>query len=545
MADMLNTSLSALVSYQQALTTTSHNISNANTEGYSRQRVDFSTRIPDLSGVGAIGSGVQIEAIRRVFDQSINDQVQGGTASYNQQDTIYVLSAQVQTLLSDSNTGLDSAMSQFFNTLQGVVNDPSSQSARRVLLDDARALVNRFNDLDSQFTALDQTLNTQVRTSVNDINGLTSRIAALNGDISRALTQAGNSPPNDLMDQRDQALVALNKLVRVSTSGQGDGSLNVYTGSGQPLVLAGVASTLSVAAGEFNPLQARVMIQGNVDLTDSLQGGVLGGTLAFRRDVLDPVRGQLGLIGRSLADQFNTQHRLGGDLTGQPGGDFFTVPAPRSQPSSENSGTATVSTGIADLAQITGRDYRLRYDGSSWRLFSQPDEQPVIMAGAGTAASPFTAEGLSITVSAGAQAGDEFQLLPAATVPGGLQLAISDPVRIAAAASGGAVGDNRNALALAAVENRKTLIGGTASLQDQMRSMLSQVASSTRQAEVNRQSQSMLLDQATSRRDSVSGVNLDEEASNLMRFQQAYQAAAQAISVSNTIFETMISAFRS
>lgn len=545
MADMLNTSLSALVSYQQALTTTSHNISNANTEGYSRQRVDFSTRIPDLSGVGAIGSGVQIEAIRRVFDQSINDQVQGGTASYNQQDTIYVLSAQVQTLLSDSNTGLDSAMSQFFNTLQGVVNDPSSQSARRVLLDDARALVNRFNDLDSQFTALDQTLNTQVRTSVNDINGLTSRIAALNGDISRALTQAGNSPPNDLMDQRDQALVALNKLVRVSTSGQGDGSLNVYTGSGQPLVLAGVASTLSVAAGEFNPLQARVMIQGNVDLTDSLQGGVLGGTLAFRRDVLDPVRGQLGLIGRSLADQFNTQHRLGGDLTGQPGGDFFTVPAPRSQPSSENSGTATVSTGIADLAQITGRDYRLRYDGSSWRLFSQPDEQPVIMAGAGTAASPFTAEGLSITVSAGAQAGDEFQLLPAATVPGGLQLAISDPVRIAAAASGGAVGDNRNALALAAVENRKTLIGGTASLQDQMRSMLSQVASSTRQAEVNRQSQSMLLDQATSRRDSVSGVNLDEEAANLMRFQQAYQAAAQAISVSNTIFETMISAFRS
>jgi len=545
MADMLNTSLSALVSYQQALTTTSHNISNANTEGYSRQRVDFSTRIPDLSGVGAIGSGVQTEAIRRVFDQSINDQVQGGTASYNQQDTIYVLSAQVQTLLSDSNTGLDSAMSQFFNTLQGVVNDPSSQSARRVLLDDARALVNRFNDLDSQFTALDQTLNTQVRTSVNDINGLTSRIAALNGDISRALTQAGNSPPNDLMDQRDQALVALNKLVRVSTSGQGDGSLNVYTGSGQPLVLAGVASTLSVAAGEFNPLQARVMIQGNVDLTDSLQGGVLGGTLAFRRDVLDPVRGQLGLIGRSLADQFNTQHRLGGDLTGQPGGDFFTVPAPRSQPSSENSGTATVSTGIADLAQITGRDYRLRYDGSSWRLFSQPDEQPVIMAGAGTAASPFTAEGLSITVSAGAQAGDEFQLLPAATVPGGLQLAISDPVRIAAAASGGAVGDNRNALALAAVENRKTLIGGTASLQDQMRSMLSQVASSTRQAEVNRQSQSMLLDQATSRRDSVSGVNLDEEAANLMRFQQAYQAAAQAISVSNTIFETMISAFRS
>lgn len=545
MADMLNTSLSALVSYQQALTTTSHNISNANTEGYSRQRVDFSTRIPDLSGVGAIGSGVQTEAIRRVFDQSINDQVQGGTASYNQQDTIYVLSAQVQTLLSDSNTGLDSAMSQFFNTLQGVVNDPSSQSARRVLLDDARALVNRFNDLDSQFTALDQTLNTQVRTSVNDINGLTSRIAALNGDISRALTQAGNSPPNDLMDQRDQALVALNKLVRVSTSGQGDGSLNVYTGSGQPLVLAGVASTLSVAAGEFNPLQARVMIQGNVDLTDSLQGGVLGGTLAFRRDVLDPVRGQLGLIGRSLADQFNTQHRLGGDLTGQPGGDFFTVPAPRSQPSSENSGTATVSTGIADLAQITGRDYRLRYDGSSWRLFSQPDEQPVIMAGAGTAASPFTAEGLSITVSAGAQAGDEFQLLPAATVPGGLQLAISDPVHIAAAASGGAVGDNRNALALAAVENRKTLIGGTASLQDQMRSMLSQVASSTRQAEVNRQSQSMLLDQATSRRDSVSGVNLDEEAANLMRFQQAYQAAAQAISVSNTIFETMISAFRS
>lgn len=544
MADMLNTSLSALVSYQQALTTTSHNISNANTEGYSRQRVDFSTRIPEFSGVGSIGSGVQTEAIRRVFDQSVNDQMQGSTASYNQQDTVYVLSAQVQTLLSDSNTGLDSAMSQFFNTLQGVVNDPSSQSARRVLLDDAKALVNRFNDLDSQFTGLDQTLNTQVRTSVNDINGLTSRIASLNSDISRALALGGNSPPNDLMDQRDQTLVALNKLVRVTTSGQGDGSLNVFTGSGQPLVLAGVSSTLSVAAGEFNPLQSRVMIQGNVDLTDSLQGGILGGTLAFRRDVLDPVRGQLGLIGRSLADQFNTQHRLGSDLTGQPGGDFFTVAPPRSQPSTENGGSATVTTSIADLSQISGRDYRLRYDGSNWRLYSQPDEQPVAMAGAGTAASPFTAEGLSITVTAGAQAGDEFQLLPTAAVPGALRLAISDPVRIAAAASGGAVGDNRNAQALAGIEDSKTLIGGTASLQDQMRTMLSKVASSTRQAEVNRQSQSMLLEQATSRRDSVSGVNLDEEAANLMRFQQAYQAAAQAINVSNTIFETMLSAVR-
>lgn len=538
MTGMLNTSLSALRSYQQALTTTSSNISNANTEGYSRQRVDLQSLQSQRTGIGDIGTGVQVSRIQRYFDQAVTDQLRSTTASFNQQDTVYTLATQLQSLLTDVNTGVDGAISNFFNSLQGVANDPSSLAARRVFLDDAKALTVRFNDLDAQFNSLNTTVNTQIGSAVSDINQLSRRIA----DLNTSITNTGAAPSSELLDERDQALVSLNKLIKVSTSPNSDGSVNVYVGNGEPLVFGSTQIEMKQQLGEFNPLEARLSV-GNRDVTDELSGGTLGGSLDFRNNLLRTARSELSMIGYTLATQFNAQNKAGRDLLGDTGGDLFALAGPQVVPNSSNGGTGSVALAIdsATAGDLTGQDYLVRIIGGQPRLFALPGETAVALTGT----SPFTVEGLNITVSGTPAEGDEFLLQPSANVSSQLKLLVTDPARIAAAADDGSPfgrGDNRNALAMVGIETSKILANGTVSLRDQLRGLLSDIAATTRQADVGRQSQSTLLDQATARRDNVSGVNLDEEAANLLRFQQSYQAAAQAIQVANSLFDTLLGA---
>lgn len=629
MGDMLTNALSALNSYQRALSTTSHNIANAQTEGYSRQRVDFSTRVPQNFGFGTIGSGVQVDAVRRTLDQFAVQQLRSSTADFNQLDTFNQLASRVDNVLADPATGVSAALSQFFNSLQDVIDDPASLPARQVFLSEAETLVSRFNGLDSQLDDLETEVNSRVRASVDEINGLTSRIADLNRSITNALGQTGGAPPNDLLDKRDQALVELNKLVKVSVVDQGGGSLSVFIASGDALVLDERAFNLAATQSAFDPTRLELSLNtasGPAEVTDLVNGGSLGGALQFREEVLDPVRSQLGRVGAALGLTFNEQHQAGMDLNGNLGGDFFTVPEPQTLTSRFNTGTASVSTTIDDLAGLTSDDYRLRFDGASWTLFNDSSGAPVTMTGTGTVADPFVADGLSMVVAGAAVDGDEFLIRPTAPVPGGLAVAIDDPAAIAAAAptrtvadldnlgdasisagetfdasdplllttstiefltptsyqingSGsfayapgadidingtrvvingtpvagdqfvieantGGIGDNRNALLLADIERRDLLVGGTTDIQDATVNLLGEVAVATRTSEINRDSQEILLQQNIARRESVSGVNLDEEAADLLRFQQAYQAAAQAVSISNSIFQTMLDAFR-
>lgn len=544
MADLMSNALSALTSYQTALTTTSHNIANASTKGYSVQRVDFGTRTPVQTGVGSIGNGVQTLDVKRLYDQGVVEQLRTSTASYNQQNTLSTLGAQVQSLLTDNGSGLNTAMTKFFNSVQDVANAPGALAPRQVLVSDGQALASRFQDISSQLDSIDQSLNTTVSSTVSDINTLTQRIAGLNNSISNAMNQGANNTPNDLLDQRDQALLELNKLVKVSTSANTDGSLNVFIGNGQALVLSAKSQDLQVVQNQFNPRQSEIAL-GNMNVTDNITGGTLGGTLSFRHDVLQPARQQLGLVATSLVQVFNAQHLQGVDLAGNPGGNFFTPVVPNVQTSNANQGSAAVSLSIGNLSQLNGNDLKLRMTSGGWQLLDTVSGQPVTMTGTGTAASPFQANGLSFTVSGSAQPGDEFILQPTAQVASQMSMALTDPAKIAAGLNDGhgGAGDNRNMLALAKVDSGKVLGNGTTSIGDTLNNLIGSVASRTRLAQNSADSQNMLLQQASTQRDAVSGVNLDEEAANLMRFQQAYQAAARAVSVSNTIFQSMLSAF--
>lgn len=637
MADLLNLGTSALLSIQQAITTTGHNISNANTEGFSRQRVNLGTTPAQFRGGNYIGTGVAVDSVERFYDQFLTADVRSRTSSQSGFQTTYDLASRLDGLLADPAVGLGPVLGDFFNSVQDVANNPGSLPERQVLVGEAQSLANRFHYLDSAFRDLDTELNARIESSVGEINALSVSIADLNKQIVSATAIAQGQSPNDLLDARDSLINQLSEKISVSTVTQSDGAVNVTIGNGQALVVGFTAQQLQTAD---DPLDSSQVIVGTggpggrvTDLSRFFGGGELGALLDFREQQLDPARNQLGLVATGISATFNEQHRLGVDLNGQPGGDFFLPLEATTAASPGNSGSSSVTATISDATALTADDYSVRYDGAQWTLTN-------LTTGAGqTGAGPFNIDGLTVNVSGAPTNGDNFVIQPTRQAATLFSVVLNGPDDFAAASplrsqealtnigsgtidnldvadvsglpfagpvnltfnpnalgagipgfdvtgiaggplaydpatqSNGATlslpgfdlevsgapqagdvltvennsngsGDNRNALGLSALQSSRDLLGGTASYQDAYGSLVADIAVQTRQAETGSATENVLLAQAIGARESVSGVNLDEEAANLIRFQQAYQAAAQMISVADELFQTLLNATR-
>jgi flagellar hook-associated protein 1 FlgK len=541
---LLGIATSGLTAFQRSLTTTGHNISNVNTEGYSRQRVDLTERPPQFTGAGFLGNGVDIASVTRSYDNFLNNQVRISTSTHAELDVYHSMSAQVDNILADKDAGLSSSLQAFFNAVQGVANDPTSIAARRVMLTEGETLAKRFNTLDSRMNELRGQTNQGLAESVDEMNNLASGIAALNERIVVALGQSGGKqPPNDLLDQRNLLLEKLSKQVDTRAIELDDGSLSVFIGTGQTLVMGSYASSLKLQDSAYDPNRKDIALSvggsGSVVITDNLSGGQVDGLLNFASRVLDPTQNDLGRIAAGLAVQFNAQHRLGYGLDGDTGLDFFAAPSVSVLGRSGNAGVITAS--FADVNQLTASDYRIdRSAGGA--VVTDLHTNTVTTYTSAT----FTHEGLAFDVSAAA-VGDSFLVQPTRRVAGELTLTLTDSRQIAASASDtatGTVGDNGNVRALAALQTGRNLLNGKASYQDAYSAIVGDVGSLTKAAEVNSTAQKNLLDHAIQARDSVSGVNLDEEAANLIKFQQSYQAAAQLITVVNSTFDALIGAIR-
>jgi flagellar hook-associated protein 1 FlgK len=548
--DMLSTAVSGLLAFQRNLSTIGHNISNVNTEGYSRQSVDMSARTPIQSANGFIGTGVDIDSVRRVYDQFLFDQVTSRSSSYHQLDTLQTMASSIDDLLGSEDAGLSPVLQNFFNALQDVSNDPTSIPARQVLISQGETLANRFQSLDQRFTDMRDLTNNQLDSMTSEINGLASSIAELNASIVLDTGATAGQPPNDLLDKRDVLLNQLSELVSVSTVDNNDGSVNVFVGNGQTLVLGTDASTLATTRSEYDQSQLEISITGsggNIPISDQLSGGKLGGLLQFRDQILDPAQNSLGRIAISLADTFNTQHQLGDDINGNPGGLFFNSIVTSSptvfSSSNNNPASGTVSVSISDTNFIQASDYRLDYDGANFSL-TRISDNTIVDSGFTVGDLPRTvaSDGISVSLAGSVAAGDSFLIRPVRNGADDINVTLSDPSQIAAAASGSALGDNSNALALVALQSQKVMGGGSETFSSAYSKLVSTVGARTSEAKVNAKAQDALLTRAVESQQAVSGVNLDEEAANLLKFQQAYQAAAQVISASNSIFQTLLNA---
>lgn len=712
--------ISGLNAAQAGLVTTGHNISNANTPGFHRQQAVQMTNIPQFTGAGFLGQGVQVDTVKRIYNEFLDKQVSDSQTKVSYYESYNAQVTQIDNLLADANSGLSPALQDFFSAVNDVASTPASVPSRQAMLSSAQAMLTRFQGLSTRMTEMRDSVNSQIRTSVDAVNSFAQQIADLNQRIAYATSASpSKQPANDLLDQREQLVSELNKVVQTSVVKQDDGSYNVFIGSGQPLVVGQSIMQLSAVQSNLDPERLEVgLVAGNSSVTlgsNILQGGTLSGLLAYRSQTLDMAQNALGRVAIGLAQTFNDQHKLGQDLKGNLGQDFFTVPVPKVISKLGNAAALTAAVTINDVGKLTVEDYNLQFNGGVWGLSKVSNGAAVTMTGTGTAADPFVADGLSIVIGGVPAAGNGFQIQPTRNGSRDLAVAISDtsdiaagaPVTSAATLAGntgngkisppvvnsfndqvtitvngagtaynvvdnttgatlaanvvglpgaisfngwsatiagaganstfvvsnlntsktagagaisvtspmapnaqlhmpdpnlknpvtitfttattfsvaGAVtgtpivglnytagspisyngwtvnitgspaagdtftigpnpsgnADNRNALLLAALQSKNTLASGTATYQGTYSQMVSAVGNKANEAQVNGKANDNLLAQATIAQQSMSGVNLDEEAANLVRYQQAYQASGKMIQIASTLFDTLIS----
>ena len=543
MASIYDVGSSALTSMQRAIATTGHNIANVNTEGYSRQEVVLGTRSPEKVGQVEIGTGVEVSNIRRAHDSFLMRDVQtrSGSNGYFQ---LYAKTAQnVDSLLADPSTGIAPAMNKFFAAMEAVAANPSSSPERQVLLSEAEMLTQRFNYVDTRLSEFATELNTRMANMTDDINALASDIAQLNASIVSLNSARG--VPNDLLDQRDQAITDLSKLIGVQTAKQDDGAINVSIGKGQRLVIGNSAEQLRMvlpAAGDGpSRLFLSVPSGAESEVTSKLTGGELGGVLDAGAKLINKARREVGLLALGMTETFNRQHSQGSDLNGDQGEAFFQNLEAAVTGSRDNSGLVAVTANVTQEQNLTGDGYSIRYEEAGIRLTNLSSGETRLVD-AGVLELP----GFNINVpeQADGVVGDIFFVEPTLGAASSMSLALTDPSKIAAANEGSAVGDNRNMLSLIELRDVKTLRAGTQSYTSLYGTTLSGIAVETRSAISNAETEQTLLRSAEDRLEGLRGVNLDEEATNLIRYQQAYQAAAQVISVANDIFDTLLMAAR-
>lgn len=574
MASTLSIGTSGLLAAQGGLSTTSHNISNVNTDGYSRQRIEQGTRIPEYNGGFYLGTGTEITAVERMYDSFLADQVRLFTSQEQQFSTFTTFSKQVDDLLGSQELSLSSGLDSFFDSVQAVADDPTSIPARQVMLSEAGTLTERFNTLDSQLRSFNDQINTNLSATVKDINSLTASIAEMNQAIAEA-DGAPGVPPNDLLDKRDQLINQLSKLVTVSTVEQSNGSVNVFIGTGQPIVVGNTSTQLSTFADPSDTTRLLVGLGPNqVNVTQQLSGGQIGGLISVRRDIIDPTRNEIDALAAGLINVFNEQHQIGITLDGNAGGNFFE-PGDATLPLTQNAGSIRVAISdprdIAIAFPVSVASSPLNAGTGSLKIDAIDGSAAGFNATSTLAANlsfsydtvnkhydiSYNGESATLNYDPALDSGKSFDLsslgfssdLPLTITLSGTP-ASAESFTLSNSVNGGsftAVGDNRNALALAELQVSKTLdpVAGTPtrSFGDAYGSLVANVATKTKQAEASQETQKSLLDQTTKRFDQVSGVNLDEEAANLIKYQQSYQAAAQIITVSNTIFDTLLSSF--
>ncbi|OIJ44365.1 flagellar hook-associated protein FlgK [Massilia timonae] len=652
MSSLLAIGKTGLYAAQAALSTTGHNITNANVAGYSRQVVVQATAAALNTGVGFMGTGTQIAQIKRYSDDFLNTQVRNAQAGSSGLESYYSQIKQIDNLLADTTSGLTPATQSFFKGVQDMAANRASVPSRQAMLSNAESLATRLNGLDARLGEIREGVNSEIESSVTAINTYAQQIAKLNEQIGN-YASSPQRPPNDLLDQRDQLVLELNKYVKATVLPGDNNSLTVSIGNGQPLVVGQDSFQLATMQSptDLTRLEVGYQVGNKVSVLPdgALPGGKLGGVLDFRSNTLDKAQSQLGKIAIGLAFEFNRQHELGLDQNGEPGKAFFNE-APAYVGKSVNSSplsTSELTAKVVDPSKLTDNDYEVKFSEGRYHVLSLPDRTSVgSVEPDADGNATFEVGGVEMTFSKSAREGDTFLVRPTINGAADFKVLATDVSQIAAAApvlsnepstntgsgkiseikvdsefldtppalpitltfnkgadgaadtltgfpagetvykvddkgnktpitgdvvfengatysfggisvtmtgapGGGdkfeiadnssGVGDTRNIAALGELQTKNIFNGGTATIQSSYAQMVSEVGNKTREVQINASANNALLAQAQGAQADVAGVNLDEEATNLIKYQQAYQAASKVMQIAGTIFDSLLS----
>ena len=558
----LNTALKALQVQKKSLDVTGHNIANANTEGYSRQRAVQSSTAPyhtvgmgTPTGAGQVGTGVEITEITRMRDQFLDAQINEETQSQGYWDKRYEGLHRIELIFNEpSDSSLGTIMNQFWSSLQDLSNNPEDPAVRETVKQTGLTLADTFHSLNNQLTDYQGALNDDVSTMVDEVNSIASRLADLNIQIVELKGSGKN--PNDLLDKRSMLLEDLNKIVNVQSREDERGNLNVSLG--------GVALVSDDRVHEIEYDNDVVSfketgIEAKIDKNEA--GGELGGIIDIRDKDINNYLGRLNQLAETFTEEFNTVHQAGYDYNGNIGEDFFvgdstgTINAETINISNDiiNDVNKIAAGGLVyDSDVVTINDIQNNLDGHTYEFkvrenttdlnikfnyeIIERDETGALVG------PPYTGGEYTVTQFNNSEEIDTNSLGVAYTLNGRLDFKLNgagDFEQI----PGTGNGDNATKLA-DVIKEKKVFDSGNSTMLNYYKSTIASIGVEGQRANQMVNNQSVLVDQLNNQRISVSGVSLDEEMANMIQYQQAYNAASKVVVTIDEMLNSLMAIIR-
>ena len=550
MSSLINSAMSGLSAAQSALNTTSNNISSYNVAGYTRQTTVLAAANSTLGAGGWVGNGVNVSSIQREYNAFITNQLRSAQSQSSGLTTRYEQVSKLDNMFASTTNNISTTLQDFFSSLQTLVSNAEDPAARQTLLGKADGVVNQFKVADQYLRDQDKQINLSISSTVDQINNYTSQIASLNDKISRLTGVGAGASPNDLLDQRDQLVSDLNKLVGVEVNVQDGSTYNITMANGYTLVAGTKSNQLAAVPSSADPTRTTVAyvdnVAGNVEIPEKLlASGSLGGMLTFRSQDLDQTRNSLNQMALAFADAFNTVHQQGIDANGDTNKDFFSFGKPAVMANSKNTGGAELTASVSKSSAVQATDYRVVKTDSGWQVTRTSDNTTVKLDD-GSDDKTLMFDGLTVSVGGAgtANTGDSFTVKPVSDTIVNMKVAISSESEIAMGLpddNGKSIGesDNRNGQALLDLQNSK-VVGGSKSFSDAYAALVSSIGTKTSTLKSSSTTQASVVTELTEQQQSISGVNLDEEYGNLQLYQQYYLANAQVLQTASTIFDALI-----
>lgn len=544
MSDLLQLGANGIRLYQSALKTVSNNIANASTPGYSRQTTVISEATPVPLDRFYVGTGALVDRIARAYDGALEASLRDSSSDLSAQGPMIAYTNRVLDIFGSQAVGLTDALDKFFTAAENLSVDPASSTLRTLFLNEAEGLASRFNELSGQVERAADDSQAMIEQDVADLNGLGEQLVRVNQQLGRKLSE--DAQPAALLDQRDSILRDMAAIAKLNIETNDAGQVTVKLGGSSD-------NNLFVTAARSYDLSATFATNnaGNVTFTLDATGanrviagpssGTLAGAVTFRAQVLQPSASALDTLAQTFADEVNTIHQQGLDANGNSGGELFSIdPAathaagsisvaltnPATVATAESIRVANASTNLSNAfgrisytAQPSTANYQIVFDtDTTYSIFDSAGNQ-VSNNNAYDASAGINHDGVTITFSEAPRAGDEFTVAP----------------------NTNAAGDNSNLQALIDLRDAP-IMNGNESFADNYLNIVNNVGSKARFSEITQEALQVVYNQAVDTKDDISGVNLDQEAADLIRFQQAYQASAQVIQTANRIFDSILSA---
>jgi flagellar hook-associated protein 1 FlgK len=424
-----------------ALQATGHNIANANVAGYSRQGVELATAQGQFTGAGFFGKGVVVQGVVRSHSEFLTREAASAAALASMDEARLTHLKRIETLFQPGETGLGYAATDFINAMVDLTSRPGDAATRAVVLARADDLAARFTAAGNQLDAVQSGIDADLRSAVAEVNSLARSIAAANQKI--ASLKGLGQPANDLLDERDRLLAQLSEKVQVTRIDADDGTLGVFIGGGQRLVLGAQADELVLSADARDPMRASISLTEGRTLREldpaSLGGGAIAGLLRAQNEDLVDARNLIGRFAAALGGAVNAQQMRGitlnaplGTVAGEA---MFAVGAPLALANANNARDAlgvpigSVALTVTDPAALEASDYALKADPANPGFFLLERLADGLVR---SVASGDVVDGVRIDVN-GFQPGDRFLLQPVGRAANGFAALLGDPRDVAAA----------------------------------------------------------------------------------------------------------------